>query len=1725
MIDVRKYVKPKENGGSGNRTIIYNNGNSGNFSGIDGNFVQISANKGYIDDLWVKNGATIDNAQITYLVTAEGNISKVQGVDLMYENGVIHTLKTDSMSSESIDANIAKLNELNAGKITSSEITTDYLTVTKSAHFFELIIDKIRSVGGTQIMTAANCTLDFVEAYNSNNEKVNVDASNVAYYRVYWRNSDEDGRNIDNQWVVNDQAICQSFNVHEGTENNASNKYYWRLVTNTDNGTPKYVNLAKGDVADTMPENATITVKTLKFVNALNNEYPINKFNIRGQILNTWNAEQNKWTVVSKLYGLQITYDIDKFQLSNGILHFETEELTKLNFAIIFDDDTMAYEAAPSQYTTSYSINIPENKTVKAIVVTSEVIDTYFACNWIDLSNVLRTEVINGVTVASADSGCDISLSGHNAIPSKNDNIVQLGYRYQNTENPTIQDKSRASAIIIAAYNTPDKDIVPPSYAQYQLIRTFNLEKYRGTFFDATRARFVGTFVTESGTVIDDGDLLVKSYKIVTNVSTIMKDENNVVNPKTIRVKYIITEGENTTFDGVIPENFYTKLYSYRGNEVVDTIVKNAGTETYTSSPFTISDNIDRVIIEFHELVAGSDKIRDAVQYNVQLLDISGVAGEDGGHYEFRYKNSTTQPDKPADGSNGLSDGWADNALTPDFTKGEYTWMTQCFVNSANEFGIWSTPFRLTGEDGNGYEYIFKAYTSLQTWGNNNNNPAYWSANQTDEYLGPTGYEWSDNAVEISSTYKYLYVSIRKSANGTWGKFSTPTLWAKYGEDGKDGADGTDGIDGTNGQTYKLVPTNEICDVTVDVDSSATFDQVVSKLHTYLYYRLMHIDGDTTSFESFITKGYYVRVTTDYPSGFSFDLTRSDSSAYYSNANLLNECNPSSSYASENYRNYNWLVKNAQTRCPSKLVVSLYDRRPNDTNKKLLDQRVIYVTYLPKAFQSITNSAIIQAVQGSETYTDSAISYNNSYGPLVTLVENNQSSIIQLDSKITSEVSARKSADSSLQTSISKVEQKADSISSTVTSNYNYFNGRLNNDNSTVKIIDLTGTSFNENYFYPVRIDLNAIVTTSLQNKVLFTFQVDRPLDPTPGGYGTPTWGNVRDGVARGVDLNCTWQAYRSAWGEYDPDYLYVNDYRLRWTAITRDEDDYTTKVIGNLQQWAPSSTIVFYVRGGSKYNVRCDHYGLDDSIAVGVDGFTVGVDNVNKTYPVITNADEITIPTVDKMLKSEILQTAEEVKITVYDDLKQTGIDVTSGNIVLNADLTTIKGDLTLRDTNQGLIIKDDYGNDVVTVQKSSIGSFGTQQASINNYTWSSGLCTYVRVIGKNEFRSYLSTYDTTAAYLAENSVNTTPLPVVININKRVKNEKIRLKNIKIAIRGDKTGSVDYGYSGTLSDYKIRYQIAALNRDNVRYDSGWVTPGWDNRNKVFILPDMTADNEYTVTSADNGYEFYVYFDIKGPNLPKSNPGNAYFRFTPEFTIDATVARNTKIGTDGIYSISKDGEFWASSDKIGMYWKTNGNPANTWPVQGVQVSQYGLQEARGKQLTELLGYSVGNIKRIGHVYSSGYNVWPNKAGNYSWGKYNSKYYTHVEGISTYGNKVDFHPDVLVVHGVGSTNTDNFIVLDNWYADGEQYICPEGRTLKIYNYSGSDRVWVCCRTYVNKVLNSQSTAYNYLINYNSNDKVGALKIEAGEVLELMKIDKDYWKAMNNKNNTAWPQSNG
>ena len=170
------------------------------------------------------NSANINNSENIVNggdITNTGNFSN--GGDITNDGNITNTgtLKTAdaTVDNDLTVGNSVTANTINATNGSISNFKTKNLTVTGTANFFKLVIDKINAAGGAALFTPADgFDIDVVEAVENG-------------YKLYWM-CEVDGKVRQNMWKVNDQAICMSFNKGKlGTSYNKSNKYYWALVT------------------------------------------------------------------------------------------------------------------------------------------------------------------------------------------------------------------------------------------------------------------------------------------------------------------------------------------------------------------------------------------------------------------------------------------------------------------------------------------------------------------------------------------------------------------------------------------------------------------------------------------------------------------------------------------------------------------------------------------------------------------------------------------------------------------------------------------------------------------------------------------------------------------------------------------------------------------------------------------------------------------------------------------------------------------------------------------------------------------------------------------------------------------------------------------------------------------------------------------------------------------------------------------------------------------------------------------------------------------------------------------------------------------------------------------------------------------------------------------------------------------------------------------------------
>lgn len=198
-----------------------------------------------------------------------------------------------------------------------------------------------------------------------------------------------------------------------------------------------------------------------------------------------------------------------------------------------------------------------------------------------------------------------------------------------------------------------------------------------------------------------------------------------------------------------------------------------------------------------------------------------GKDGQDGTNVlsnltAFVFKSSETTPSKPVGGS------WNSdtNVFTP--PTGWYTtdqnmvgtiWMSWAvFQTTGTIQGEWSTPVRITGEngkdgqDGKSIEFIYKVSNRVP---NSSDKPS--SVNEDGSV--PDG--WTDHPTGVSESNQYEWMCVRTKTDDLWSDWNGPTVWSKWGANGKDG----DGVE----YIYKRTITNLSPDRPTEVSQEDDF--------------------------------------------------------------------------------------------------------------------------------------------------------------------------------------------------------------------------------------------------------------------------------------------------------------------------------------------------------------------------------------------------------------------------------------------------------------------------------------------------------------------------------------------------------------------------------------------------------------------------------------------------------------------------------------------------------------------------------------------------------------------------------------------------------------------------------------------------------------------------------------------------------------------------------------
>ena len=204
-----------------------------------------------------------------------------------------------------------------------SYIEADRMLIRKTATFIELLIQRLKHIGGQLIITPASCVISEVKEHAI--EQVTDEEGNVTevdngipedVYRCYFETTDGN-TTIYNEFEVGDQARCQTFNIKEGVNTNARNRYWWRLVTGIGED---YIDISKtdcdknsdipavGDHVSQLGNRADKTRQNAQIISAYGDDSPswkmyngIDSYSLEGKSTTWFSAKGNQITGTLKL--------------------------------------------------------------------------------------------------------------------------------------------------------------------------------------------------------------------------------------------------------------------------------------------------------------------------------------------------------------------------------------------------------------------------------------------------------------------------------------------------------------------------------------------------------------------------------------------------------------------------------------------------------------------------------------------------------------------------------------------------------------------------------------------------------------------------------------------------------------------------------------------------------------------------------------------------------------------------------------------------------------------------------------------------------------------------------------------------------------------------------------------------------------------------------------------------------------------------------------------------------------------------------------------------------------------------------------------------------------------------------------------------------------------------------------------------------------------------------
>ena len=447
---------------------------------------------------------------------------------------------------------------LNGNFTVSDTLTANTLNVLGSAHFWELVIDKVKATGGNLLITPASFKVDYVGDVINYNVDATQSPFNVMFYnqsqgtgilglqelftnqnvtqlkakRLYMKRSDGDNQ-IVTECQIGDMVRCKTLNIDDsGSE--FSNKDYWTFILGT--GTQEYQGddclyidvlyqyVSNGNTfgigtsiewVDTPPDtHLTFHNEDMEIgVDYMTGPYQVVIFTSDKSSGTTDLMFNNSISQFdAEHYGGTITWDGSKWTFS------ETGQEIYPNTSFTYNNggNTGYLECVYDSRWTDPVLKIidKDGNTLDGII--NYAWGQFYIEDYVEPSDTPATDpLLDTFTFGYGDFN-----------PEVGDDLVCLGHLWNG---------ERQGAILISAYDPMDPELKAPAIAQYMGIRTFTtLSPYRVSSIAANGNTFMGKFlVNYNGTYMDiDEKLNIYTADITTGLEKVgihLDGENSTI--------------------------------------------------------------------------------------------------------------------------------------------------------------------------------------------------------------------------------------------------------------------------------------------------------------------------------------------------------------------------------------------------------------------------------------------------------------------------------------------------------------------------------------------------------------------------------------------------------------------------------------------------------------------------------------------------------------------------------------------------------------------------------------------------------------------------------------------------------------------------------------------------------------------------------------------------------------------------------------------------------------------------------------------------------------------------------------------------------------------------------------------------------------------------------------------------------------------------------------------